>query len=72
MIRPNRWHLVLAFALVNATLYSCFLPLWEGFDEPFHYGYVQSLSADGRFPVFGRATVSVEIDQSFNDVPLPR
>ncbi len=72
MIRGNARRLVLLFALVNAALYSCFLPLWEGFDEPFHYGYVQSLSVEGTVPVFGRSTVSSEIDRSFQDVPLPR
>lgn len=69
--RSGRW-LLLAFAIVNAALYSCLLPLWEGFDEPFHYAYVQSLSVNGRFPVFGRSTVSDEINQSFQDVPLSR
>lgn len=63
--------LILAFALVNASLYACFLPLWEGFDEPFHYAYVQTLAA-GRFPVFGKAKVSAEIVASFRNVPLSR
>lgn len=63
--------LVLAFALLNATLYACFLPLWEGFDEPFHYAYVQSLSS-GHIPVFGKAYVSREIVASFSTVPLSR
>lgn len=25
-------------------MYSALLPLWEGFDEPFHFGYVQQLA----------------------------
>ena len=64
--------LVLVFALTNAALYACFLPLWEGFDEPFHYGYVECLSVHGRFPVFGRSKVSEEINASFLAVPLTR
>ena len=28
------------FLLSNAILYSLLLPLWEGFDEPFHFGNV--------------------------------
>ena len=63
--------LLLAFAIVNGTLYSCFLPLWEGFDEPFHYAYIQSLS-QGRLPVFRKAKVSAEIYASFANVPLSR
>ncbi|MGE5644977.1 MAG: hypothetical protein ACM336_04210 [Acidobacteriota bacterium] len=30
-----------AFAVLSAVLYSALLPLWEGFDEPFHFAYVQ-------------------------------
>lgn len=71
MIRRHLRWLVLAFAIVNGTLYTCFLPLWEGFDEPFHYAYVQSLSR-GDIPVFGKAKVSAEIYDSFADVPLSR
>jgi hypothetical protein len=62
---------VFAFALLNATLYACFLPLWEGFDEPFHYGYVQSLSG-GKVPLFGHTKLSEEVNTSFRDVPLSR
>jgi hypothetical protein len=71
MTVPILRHLVLVFALLNGAIYACFLPLWEGFDEPFHYGYVQSLSA-GRIPVLGRTNLSDEIEQSFRDVPLSR
>lgn len=63
-------HLVLAFALINAALYSCLLPLWEGFDEPFHYGYVESISVWHKFPVFNQTPVSAEIQKSLTLVPL--
>jgi len=36
--------LLISYALVNSLLYSLILPLWEGFDEPFHFGYVQRLA----------------------------
>ena len=62
--------LVLLFALVNAVLYSGLLPLWEGFDEPFHYGYVQSLSVDHRIPVLNSARISSEIRESLAFVPV--
>jgi len=53
--------LLLAFALANAVLYSSLLPLWEGFDEPFHYGYVQHLSASRALPVLGETRISQEV-----------
>ncbi len=53
-------YLLLAFAFANAIVYSSLLPLWEGFDEPWHYGYVQSLEA-GRLPVLGETRLSQEV-----------
>ena len=44
-----RWFL-LAYVLTNAALYSALLPLWEGFDEPFHFGYVQYLANGNGLP----------------------
>ena len=35
---------ILCFGIINACLYSALLPLWEGFDEPFHFAYVQQLA----------------------------
>jgi len=46
------------------------LPLWEGFDEPFHYGYVQSLSATHHLPLVHRTPVSQEIRESLRLVPV--
>jgi hypothetical protein len=64
--------LILALALTNAALYSCLLPLWEGFDEPFHYGYIEAISAWGEIPVFDKTPLSTEIRESFSLVPLSR
>jgi len=65
-------HLVLALALVHAAFYCCALPLWEGFDEPAHYGYVESLSAAHKLPVLQRAWLSQEIRESLAIAPLSR
>jgi len=62
--------LVLLFALISALLYSCLLPLWEGFDEPFHYAYIQSLSVDHRVPVLNSTRISEEIRQSLTLTPV--
>jgi len=43
-------YLLIGFAAANAVLYSALLPLWEGFDEPFHFGYVQRLANGRGFP----------------------
>ncbi len=64
--------LVLALAVTTAILYSCSLPLWEGFDEPFHYGYIQSLSEWGSLPVQNRTTISSEVEKSLALTPQSR
>lgn len=60
---------LLLYGALNAILYAGLLPLWDGFDEPFHYGYVQYLRAHGSLPVLGRAVLSGEIVQSLDLVP---
>ncbi len=57
------------YGLLNATLYSSLLPLWEGIDEEFHYGYVQYLEAHHRFPVLGQTGLSLEINRSLELLP---
>src|SRR6266404_4295006 len=61
---------ILAYALLNAVLYSAMLPLWEGFDEAFHYAYIQHVSTIGALPVLGEASLSREVQQSLQIVPV--
>jgi hypothetical protein len=63
---------ILALALLDAALYCCVLPLWEGFDEPFHYAYVESIAHSHTIPVVNRTAISLEIRESLNTVPLSR
>jgi len=56
--------LLIAYAVLNAILYSMLLPLWEGFDEPFHFGYVQQLAAGRGFPDARNALLSREVRES--------
>lgn len=56
--------------MVNASLYSVLLPLWEGFDEAFHYAYVETLWQTGRLPVLGRTLVPNDVFRSFGLVPF--
>jgi hypothetical protein len=66
-----RWFAaVLLYGILNAVAYSGLLPLWEGFDEAYHYGYVQSLSTTRTLPVLGHATLSQEVWHAFQLVPV--
>ena len=62
--------LVLIYGLLGATLYCALLPLWEGFDELFHYGYVQTLANDHAIPVIGETRVSMELWKSLDYAPM--
>ncbi len=68
MTRADRY-LLIAFACLNAILYSSLLPLWEGFDEPWHYGYVQTLASEHRLPVLGKTYLSREVWRSMLGAP---
>lgn len=60
-----KWPWALAvYGCFNCVLYVSLLPLWDGFDEPFHYGYVQELSHHACLPVFGKLSLSREICDS--------
>lgn len=59
-----------AFGLLNAVLYAGLLPLWEGFDEPFHYANMQHISHRRTIPQPGRSFLSREVQDSLGLVPL--
>jgi hypothetical protein len=61
--------LLVAFAAANAVLYSALLPLWEGFDEPFHFAYVDRLAAGGGFPDARTDGLSREVAESLAVAP---
>lgn len=62
--------LILLFGIVNACLYSALLPLWEGFDEPFHFGYVETLWQTGRLPALGRTLLPPDVQETFPLAPV--
>jgi hypothetical protein len=69
-MRASRWKVALvAYGIANALLYSALLPLWEGFDEPFHYGYVEHIVANHTLPELGKSNLSREIWNSLRLVP---
>jgi hypothetical protein len=63
-------NVILMFGVVNAGLYSALLPLWEGFDEAFHYAYVETLWQTSRLPVLGRTLVPSDVFRSFRLAPM--
>ncbi len=60
---------ILLFAIINACLYSALLPLWEGFDEAFHYAYVETLWQTHRLPALGSAMLPQDVIRSFDLAP---
>ena len=63
-----RWFI--AYAILNAVLYSLLLPLWEGFDEPFHFGYVQQLANGQGVPDPRASHLSQEVGNSMLAAPV--
>jgi hypothetical protein len=59
-----------AYALANVVLYGALMPLWEGFDEPFHYGYVQQLAAGRGLVDLRDARLTKEVAASFSLAPI--
>ena len=62
--------LILLLGIVNATLYSALLPLWEGFDEAFHYAYVENLRQTSHLPILGHAMVPNHVLASLQLAPV--
>jgi len=62
--------ILLGYGVLNVVLYAGLLPLWDGFDEPFHYGIVQQWSRHAAPPVLGSTVLSQEIWDSLADAPV--
>jgi len=62
--------LILSYGLLSAAFYCALLPLWEGFDEFYHYGCVQHVSTTWSIPVIGRTPISRELWNSLDFAPV--
>jgi hypothetical protein len=62
--------LVVVYALVNAVHYASLTPLWEGFDEPFHYSLVRDYGHAGGLPVMGKTALDGEVAASLKLAPI--
>lgn len=60
---------IFGYGVLQALLYVSLLPLWEGFDEPYHYGYVTELAWRGTWPVSGKSGVDSGIWLSMRLAP---
>jgi hypothetical protein len=69
MSRRSLW-LAWFLCISHGLLFVVTTPLWEGWDEAFHYSYIQILAEQGSLPVFGQSIVSREIARSFDYAPL--
>ncbi len=65
-----RWSLLLLYGWGHAFVYLALLPLWEGYDEPFHYGYVQHLVDRRSWPVSDVSPLSREILEAWKLSPV--
>jgi hypothetical protein len=50
--------------IAAAVLYCLLMPLWEGWDEPYHYGIVQAVGMERVLPDTARTVLSQEVAQS--------
>jgi hypothetical protein len=64
--------LLAVFALLQGLLYCSLLPLWEGYDEPYHYGYALYLASEREFPVVDRTLLQEQIRRSIYAAPASR
>lgn len=70
--RRDRKFLILIWCvfLARGVFYSTFLPIWEGYDEPIHFAFVQYWGTTHRLPL-PTTPVSREIQSSLHLLPLP-
>ena|SRR5688572_6884461 len=62
--------LIWALCVSQGLVYIVTTPLWEGWDEAFHYGYIQTLAETRSLPVYGDAILPNEVTASFEFAPL--
>ena len=70
---PSSWRFLAAIYLMfvcKGLFYSILFPIWEGYDEYAHFGFIQFAATHRELPV-PETVVSNEINQSLELVPLP-
>lgn len=70
-LRPAKVLLILWLCfLARGLFYSAMLPLWEGYDEPFHFSFIQYVASHTGLPKPRNTPVSREVQASLHLVPL--
>jgi len=55
--------------ILNSIFFLFFLPIWEGFDEPSHFAYIQYIAENRRLPT-SKSFVSEQVGESLSKLPL--
>jgi hypothetical protein len=71
-LRPEnkRSRIILALCLTAVALYACALPLWEGWDEAFHYGRLESMAVQHDLGTYRKSTLPGEVADSLMLTPV--
>src|SRR5205814_8461700 len=56
--------------ILRGSFYAAILPIWEGYDEPYHFASLQYIVASGTPPSL-KTRISREVSASFHVLPLP-
>jgi hypothetical protein len=56
--------------VLRGLFYAAILPVWEGYDEPYHFASIQYVVANGKPPSL-QTRISREVSASFHVLPLP-
>lgn len=67
MTKSAYW--IFGYGVLQALLFVSLLPLWEGVDEPYHYGYVTELAWRQSWPVSGKSSLDEGIRDSMRLAP---
>ena len=70
-VRPTRLLILLWIAfLFRGFWYCCLLPVWEGYDEPFHFAALDNV-AGGKGMPHAETPITLEVQDSLHLLPLP-
>lgn len=75
LLAGRRHHVLLTLwlcFLLRGWFYCNFTPIWEGYDEPFHFAFLQFVVHNhGKLPTLNQTYISREVEQSLHLVPVP-
>lgn len=68
-VEPPRIEIIACFGMLQALLYCCLLPMWQGYDEPYHFAYAQQLVVHRTLPVLDQTMISMEVRRALELAP---